>query len=196
MDEAVIRHRLGEATPYGDNLVGDVMHVLRPRSRLQVQGASSSAQDGGSCGPFCGEDGGNDGERVGVSNMQGHSLSQRPIETGNVMEQQRRPSSQGIRGGTIPSKPDAPRLRSREQRNRSLYASDAGKTVVVLASVPTVSKEARSKGGQLQGTAGAALLGSKSSQSMIHPASRDAGATPKVRTNPSLVPWPLGRRCW
>lgn len=195
MDQAVIRHRLGEENHYGDKLVGDVMHVLRPRSTLQVQGASSRAQEGGSSGPFCGEDGGNDGERVGGSNMQGQL--QRPIETGNVMEQQRIPSSKGARGGAIPFKPEAPRLRSREQKNRCLYASDAGKTVVVLASVPTVTKEGRSKGGQLQGTAGAALLGSKSSQSMIHTASsRDAGATPKVGTDPSVIPWPLGRRCW
>lgn len=189
MDEAVIRHRLGEAIPYGDIFTEDVMHVLRPRSKLQ--GANSSAQDDGGSRQFCEEDGGHDGGSVGGSGMV--LQPQRSIEAENVMEQ-RRPSSQGVHEGTFPSKPEAPRLRSREQRNRCLFASDPGKTVVVLASVPTVTKEARSNGGQLQVKAGAALLGSKSSQSTISP-SRDAGAVPKVWTDQTVIPWPLGRRC-
>lgn len=192
MDEAVIRHRVGEIIPYGDNLTEDVMHVLRPRSRLQ--GANSSAQDDGGSGPFSGEDGGNDRGRAGVSDVL--QQPERSVETGNNAVERRRSASKGVRGGAIPSKPEAPRPRSREQRNRCLYASDAGKTVVVLASVPTVTKEARSNGGQqLQGTAGVALLGSKSSQSMISP-SRDVGAAPKVWTDQTVLPWPLGRRCY
>ncbi len=188
MDEAVIRHRVGQAAPPGDILTEDVLQVMRPRSRLQ-QGAGSG-QDDDDIGPVSDErggggggGGGGHGTRVGCSDMMqpvggGRLAAPAPIPAGG--------GGGGALGGAVPSKPDAPRMRYREQRkrNRRLCASDAGKTVVVLASIPTVAREARPTGPLPRTKSG--------SRSTMSP-ERDAG---KGLPDKTVLPWPLGRRCW
>lgn len=188
MDEAVIRHRVGQTGSLGDGVLAEtVMHVLRPSGG--TQGTKGEQVDGvvrvdgesrlGSCRTG---DGGKDPDRVGSSR------ERRPDNSVTIS------SSTATRGGVYPSKPETTRPRFREQTSRRLRANDTGKTVVVLASVPTVTREARPSR-PLQGTGGAALLGSTSSHSMISP-TRDAGAAPNVTSDQTALPWPLGRRCW
>lgn len=178
IDEAVIHHRAGHTMPPGDNFAEEVMHVLRPRSRLQ---GVHSGQDDGDLGPNREGVGEDEGTRAG--RILDRVQPQSPVETGHAVEH-RRPPGHGPRGRTaIPCKPEAARLRSREQRNRRLSTSDTGKTVVVLASVPRVTREARSSR-QPQGTAGTALLGSPGKEAV------------RVLPDQAGLPWPLGRRCW
>ncbi|CAN0006826.1 unnamed protein product [Ectocarpus sp. 12 AP-2014] len=188
MDEAVVRHRVGQAGYMGDGVLAEsVMHVLRPSGGTeglkgeQVDGVMR--EDGESrLAPFGTEDGGKDPHRVG-------SLRERRPDNNVTIS-----SSTATRGGVYPSKPETTRPPLREQTSRRLRANDTGKTVVVLASVPTVTRESRA-GRPLQGTGGAALLGSTSSHSMISP-NRDAGAAPNATSDQAALPWPLGRRCW
>lgn len=178
IDEAVIRHRVGHTIPPGDNLTEEVMHVLRSRRRLQGVNNTRDGDDDGESLPLCEEGGGDDGAHAGRA-AHDRMQPQRQVEAGQqAVERKRPPSSNVARGGAIPSKPEAPyRPRSRErQRNRRLSASDAGKTVVVLASVPRVNREARSSR--------PALLGSPSKEAV------------KVLPDKAGLPWPLGRRCW
>lgn len=153
--------------------------MLRPRSRLQ---GVNGGQDDGDSGPLCEEQDGTHDAGCILDRMQ----PQRPVETGHATDHNRRPPpSNGPRGGATPRKPEvSARPRSRQQRNRRLSATDAGKTVVVLASVPRVAREARPTRTLLPGTAGAALLGSPSKEAV------------KVLPDQTVLPWPLGRRCW
>ena len=185
MDEAVIRHRIGQTMFAGDNLTEDVLQVMRPRSRLQGGG---NRQDDDDFGPVYDKGGGDNNARVLCSDMMQPG---RPVGTGSAVQRKRlaAPAPTTVdgdaRGGAVPSKPDAPRLRHQEQRkkNRRLYANDAGKTVVVLASIPSVTREARPTG---------PLPGSKNSRSSTSP-ERGAG---KASSDHTVLPWPLGRRCW
>lgn len=155
------------------------MHVLRPRSRLQA--VTSGQDDGGEPGPICEEDVEHYGTHAGRVRDRAHPQS--PMETGQGMVEHERSSGDGTRGGAVvPCKPEAARLRSREHRNRRLSAGDGGKTVVVLASVPRVAREARSTRPPPQG---GALLGSPSKE-----------AVKKAAPDQVVLPWPLGRRCW
>ncbi|CAN0537068.1 unnamed protein product [Ectocarpus sp. 12 AP-2014] len=163
------------------------MHVLRPSGGTQgLKGEQVDCvmrEDGESrLAPLGTEDGGKDPRRVG-------SLRERRPDNNVTIN-----SSTATRGGVYPSKPETTRPPLREQTSRRLRANDTGKTVVVLASVPTVTREARASR-PLQGTGGAALLGSTSSHSMISP-NRDEGAAPNTTSDQTALPWPLGSRCW
>ncbi|CAM9902934.1 unnamed protein product [Ectocarpus sp. 6 AP-2014] len=188
MDEAVVRHRVGQTVSMGDGVLAEtVMHVLRPSGGAQGPKGEQvdvvMREDGESrLGSFGTEDGGKDPRRVG-------SLRERRPDNNVTIS-----SSMATRGGLYPSKPETIRPPLREQTSRRLHANDTGKTVVVLASVPTVTREARASR-PLQGTGGAALLGSTSSHSMISP-NRDVGAAPNATSDQTALPWPLGRRCW
>ncbi|CAN0152886.1 unnamed protein product, partial [Scytosiphon promiscuus] len=199
MDEAVVRHRVGQSIPFGDDFAQDIMHVLRPSSRsdgMRNDRVSAVGRDDG----FSESDGGDvdrgDGERTGFPEV---TKSQGPVNVNGA--EIRRPESNGsIKDsgcdaswglGRSPSKPREARPRSREHSRcrRRVYGNDAGKTVVVLASVPTVTREAQSM------PATAAMLGSRSSQSMTAH-SMALGVGPCVTSDQTALPWPLGRRCW
>lgn len=188
MDEAVVRHRVGQTVSMGDGVLAEtVMHVLRPSGGTQgPKGEQTDVvirEDGeGRLRSFGTGDGGKDPRRVG-------SLRERRLDNNVTIS-----SSTATRGGVYPSKPETTRPPLREQTSRHLRTNDTGKTVVVLASVPTVTREARASR-PLQGTGGATLLGSTSSHSMISP-NRDVGAAPNATCDQTALPWPLGRRCW
>lgn len=200
MDEAVVRHRVGQGVPLGDDFAQDIMHVLEPRGRShemekdQVKSTGGYGHSMGSCHEDA--DSGDDAWRTGFPDV---VQPQGPVGTTSPVD--RRPENKGRvedlgcaasgRSGGFPSKPRATRPRSRDHSRgrRRMYASDAGRTVVVLASVPTVTREAQSM------PASATLLGSGSSQSMIA-ASKDVGGGSHMATDQAVLPWPLGRRCW
>eukprot|EP00903_Cladosiphon_okamuranus_P010060 g9535.t1 len=179
IDEAVIHHRAGHTIPPGGDLDEKILHVLRPRSRLQA--VNSGQNDGGEPALLCEEDAGHYGTHAG--RVCDRARSQSPAGTGHAVMEFGRPPGDGTRRGTtVPCKPEATRLHAREHRNRRLSADDGGKTVVVLASVPRVAREARSTKSPPQG---AALLGSPSKE-----------AVKKAAPDQAVLPWPLSRRCW
>lgn len=184
IDEAIILHRAGHEIPSGNNLTEEVMHVLRPRSKLQGVNSGHDGSGGGP-DPLCGEDGGDDGRHTGC--ILHRTQPQSPVETGHATEHRGPSPGNGPRGGATPCKPEAPpRLRFREQKNRRLSAGDVGKTVVVLAAVPRVTREAAqpTRPPPLSGTAGSAPVGSPSKEAK------------KVLPSQTGLPWPLGRRRW
>lgn len=150
--------------------------MLRPRSRLE---STNAGKDDVEPGSLCGEGVGHDGTHPKCVLDWTHSQS--PVEAGHTLEHRRMQPGNGTdRGGPIPCKPGAARMRSRKQRNRRLNAGDGGKTVVVLASVPRVTTEARSAKTPQE----TALLGSPCKEAV------------KVLPDQAVLPWPLGRRCW
>lgn len=90
----------------------------------------------------------------------------------------------------------AQQYRQQQNNNRRLHPSDPGKTVVVLASVPTVTVAGRDT---LTRGPPSAMFASKSSHSMLSVRHQHRGggrkapptiAVPKTRNQP----WPMGRR--
>ncbi|CAM9206404.1 unnamed protein product [Hapterophycus canaliculatus] len=198
MDEAVVRHRVGQGIPFGDDFAQDIMHVLEPGSGFR--GMKSDRVNG------VGGDGDNldsyrrEGDRddAGCTAFPLVVQSQGPVDVTSPADH--RPennrnvedfgcaASGPIRG--VPSQPKETRPRSRDHNRcrRRVYASDAGKTVVVLASVPTVMRE-------LQSMPAIAALCGPSSQS-VTASSREGGQGPHANSDQAVLPWPLGRRCW
>lgn len=209
LDEALLRHRVGQPTPSEIDLTNDAMQVLRPNSRA---GYGDQPQVRGVGG---GEDG---GVSFDASHETYGDASTTHVGAGYHALVQRRPSSGGIaaeRGGlqatgrrkggpvdvdgagVIPLKPEGSRPRSRQPRNRRLRVNDGGKTVVVLASVPTVVAEVRTRRSAAEA---GPLFGSKSSHSVLSTSlQHNRGSrlsSPSVAPAQASLPWPMGRRCW
>lgn len=229
MDESVIRHRLGQPVPAEDELASDVMHVLRPKSKPCGQDGTPGKHDASCSGehdecdqfrPRHGEDGnvGNNApENINFEYLDtvqqtvtsdegaaevGRQGTPPPTESQRVAEAHVSTSQMDRRA--VPSKPNAPRLHPRQRRSRTLCARDPGKTVVVLASVPSVAAEPSYPNAKAVPAIPSAV--SKSSFSLLSSSMHREGGgkggggynrrAPAVLCDDSLLPWPLGRRCW
>lgn len=189
LDDAILRHRLGQPTPSENDFTSDAMQVLRPNSRAHDPNQWQVEAVGGV-----------DGLGSGYHDL----LQQRPSSSGIETERGRLQAAGSRKGcsvdangaGVVPSKPEGSRPRSREQRNRRLRVNGGGKTVVVLASVPTVAAEMRTR--RSAADAGP-LFTSKSSHSVLSTSlQHNTGSTLPFSSAPAqaLLPWPMGRRCW
>lgn len=189
LDDAILRHRLGQPTPSEKKFTSDAMQVLRPNSRAHDPDQRQVEAVGGV-----------DGFGSGYHDL----LQRRPSSSGIETERGRLQAAGNRKGcsvdangaGVVPSKPEGSRPRSRQQRNRRLRGNDGGKTVVILASVPTVAAEMRTR--RSAADAGP-LFTSKSSHSVLSTSlQHNKGSTLPSSSAPAqtLLPWPMGRRCW
>lgn len=222
MDEAVVRHRLGTLTSSGGGLADDVIQVLRPSSRLQIDSGGSDVafENGGTLSPWRDEYDQNGGVvpreefLVGGLDDTVPHLETTMLETsgdlgkgGGVRQTDRHGDANGdiaaapLDGVTLPSKPENPRSRGHQQWNRRLRENDAGKNRLVLANVPTVAAEPRARSSP--GTGGALFGRPKSGHAklslLLQRGLDDKGrGVPMGSAAPpgkEQIPWPLGRRC-
>lgn len=201
MDKAALHHRLGQLIPPNDHLAVKIQRVLRPNCRPERR--LSSPRNGlGDCIPKQTDEG-----------IRGKGNVQRAGDVDDV-EYQRRAATTGTSVGrnfplqngnfrpidAVPSKPNGPRSRPHNGRNRRIHVKKPRNTVVVFASVPSVTVEARPKHSsgtndeihrfdgnvQLTPSVKASHGGEGSSP----------GASPVVTPDQRQFPWPIGRRWW
>lgn len=213
MDEAMLRHRIGDSVRSTDKLGHDIMQVLRPSTaRAGFQGRSDDPEtvtNGGEHASQSPDDYRND---TGWNLVDGLSRSEQPpAASGGTATNVHVDGAGGHSDdGTpktaaecIPTRPNGSKRSCSppQQTSRYLHRADGttGKTVVVLASVPTATSASPTK---LTRGASRALFGSKSSNSMasIKHQPRGVGREPSsMSTQPNTMqelPWPMGRRRW
>lgn len=220
MDGTILRHRLGDPTLVDDEQAHDALEVLRPSSTNERRRRRSSSDnydeeaDKNTCddgiSKYLDED-----RTTGVTiDAEGTPCSVLPQQqqlrlASSVMDESgviSRGSPLATAGDRdVPTRPRESRRRNLWQEpNRRLQSAgpSAGRTVVVLASVPTVVAATRPK---LTRGPPSALFGSKSSHSALSATvqPQQQGFTPEKAssvvpqsTTAHALPWPLGRRCW
>lgn len=218
IDGVILQHRLGDPTHFVDELGHDVMKVLRP----------SSARDGGQTPVDDVKSGTNAWESTSQSPDHRRDIS-RNRSNGYLRSQRPHLSSKGTAPGGIenkslvagagryddadpnnvevectPTRPSRSRWPcSQNQMKRCLHPPEdgTGKTVVVLASIPTVAAATRTK---LARGPPSALFGRESSHSLLSAGHQQQGAGDKKlmfmrasqNTTAQDIPWPMGRRWW
>lgn len=200
MDKAVLHHRLGQPIPPVDHLAVKVQRVLRPNCKPERQ--QISPRNG--LGDYIpvqideGLRGKDDVQRAGdVDDME----YQRAATTGTSVDRNFPLQNENFRPiDAVPSKPDGPRSRSHNGRNRRIHVKKPGNTMVVFASVPSVTVEARPKhssgnNDELHGFDGNVQF-TPSVKTSHGCEGGSPGASPVVTPDQRQLPWPMGRRWW
>lgn len=205
MDDAILHHRLGDSTRSVDEREHDAMKVLRPSST--GDGRPRSVDDAKN-GTNAGKNASQSPDRRSATDRIGPNGCSRP-------EQAHLGSGETVAGGIensscaagaggygdadadnveaecTPTRPSGSRRPcSQHQTNRCLHPPEggAGKTLVVLANVPTVAAATRTK---LTRGPPSALFGRESSHSILSTSMRAS-----QNTTTQEMPWPMGRRWW
>lgn len=207
MDEAVLHHRLGQPIASVDHLAVKVKRVLRPNCRPERQPRSPQ-----NCGKYSEKGHGDiiprqtdDGHRGKGDVQQAGAVDdveyQRAATSGISVDRNFPLKNENFRPvDAVPLKPDGLRIRPNNGRNRRIHVKKPGNTVVVFASVPNVTAEARPKNspGTNDGLHG--FDGSVQFTPSVKASHRceggSPGASPVVTPDQRQLPWPMGRRWW
>lgn len=214
MDEAMLRHRIGDSVRSTDKLEHDIMQVLRPSTaRAGFQRPSEDPETVINEGEHASQSPDDHRHDLGWSLADKFSRSEPPPDASggtatnadvDCAEGHGDDSTPRTAAKCIPTRPNGSKRSSSplQQTSRHLHRSDGttGKTVVVLASVPTATAASPMK--MMRGASSCALLGSKSSNSMASTKHQPRGVgreAPPTNTHPNAMqelPWPMGRRRW